>query len=106
MSNLLPASAEASRVVSTPALELERLGRYLESRASGFRGLRNAERLMGGNSNPIWRLEADSGLYILRTQPAGELLKSAHALDRDGGSSMVTLIRFLTKAESPQVFGP
>jgi len=24
----------------------------------------------------------------------------------DGGSSMVTLMRFLTKAESPQVFGP
>jgi aminoglycoside phosphotransferase (APT) family kinase protein len=83
MSNLLPASAEATAVVGTPALELERLGRYLETHARGFRGLRSAERLVGGNSNPIWRLEADSGLYILRTQPAGQLLKSAHALDRE-----------------------
>ncbi|CAN7306985.1 phosphotransferase family protein [Variovorax paradoxus] len=70
-------------VVSAPPLDLARLGRYLEAQAPGFRGLRSAERFIGGNSNPIWRVEADSGCYILRTQPAGELLKSAHALDRE-----------------------
>jgi aminoglycoside phosphotransferase (APT) family kinase protein len=70
-------------VVSAPPLDLARLGRYLEAQAPGFRGLRSAERFVGGNSNPIWRVEADSGRYILRTQPAGELLKSAHALDRE-----------------------
>src|SRR4029079_15479777 len=42
-----------------------------------------AERIVGGNSNPIWRLQAASGHYILRTQPAGALLRSAHALDRE-----------------------
>lgn len=70
-------------VVSAPPLDLARLGRYLEAQAPGFHGLRSAERFVGGNSNPIWRVEADSGRYILRTQPAGELLKSAHALDRE-----------------------
>ena len=70
-------------VVSAPPPDLPRLGRWLERHVPGFGGLQRAERIVGGNSNPIWRLEADSGRYVLRTQPAGELLKSAHALDRE-----------------------
>ena len=70
-------------VVSAPPIHLGRLGAWLEAHAEGFRGLRTAERFVGGNSNPIWRVQADSGRYILRTQPAGELLRSAHALDRE-----------------------
>ncbi|CAN5680975.1 phosphotransferase family protein [soil metagenome] len=77
------AAGSASDAVSAPPLDLQRLGAYLDRHAPGFHGLRNAERFVGGNSNPIWRIEADSGRYILRTQPAGELLKSAHALDRE-----------------------
>lgn len=70
-------------VVSTPPLDLPRIAAWLEAQLPSFRGLRRAERIVGGNSNPIWRLEAASGAYILRTQPAGDLLKSAHALDRE-----------------------
>ncbi|CAN7766989.1 phosphotransferase family protein [Variovorax sp. LjRoot175] len=81
--NASVSSIAPDRVVSTPPLDLGRLGTYLQVHAAGFRGLRQAERLVGGNSNPIWRLTADSGQYILRTQPAGQLLKSAHALDRE-----------------------
>lgn len=70
-------------VVSAPPLDLGRLGAWLQAEVPAFHGLRKAERLVGGNSNPIWQLHADSGRYILRTQPAGELLRSAHALDRE-----------------------
>ncbi len=69
--------------VSAPPLDLARLDAWLQSQDVGFHGLRSAERFVGGNSNPIWRIGADSGRYILRTQPAGQLLKSAHALDRE-----------------------
>ena len=72
-----------SGVVSAPPLDPARLGAWLELHAEGFHGLRTVERFVGGNSNPIWRVAADSGRYILRTQPAGQLLKSAHALDRE-----------------------
>ena len=72
-----------SEVVSTPPLDLPRVSAWLEAHVPSFRGLRSAERIVGGNSNPIWRLEAASGRYILRTQPAGALLKTAHALDRE-----------------------
>lgn len=77
------ASAPAVSVVSTPPLDLPRIGAWLEANVPSFHGLREAARIVGGNSNPIWRIAAASGRYILRTQPAGELLKSAHALDRE-----------------------
>jgi aminoglycoside phosphotransferase (APT) family kinase protein len=72
-----------SSVVSTPSLDLLRVGAWLEAHAPSFHGLQHAERIIGGNSNPIWLVRAGSGHYILRTQPAGALLKSAHALDRE-----------------------
>jgi aminoglycoside phosphotransferase (APT) family kinase protein len=81
----MPATAQpgSSDGTSAPPLDLERLDAYLSAHVGGFTGLRSASRLLGGNSNPIWRIEAASGNYVLRTQPAGQLLKSAHALDRE-----------------------
>lgn len=72
-----------STVVSAPPLDLPRLERHFAVHVPAVGRVHEASRLVGGNSNPIWRLLADGGLYILRTQPAGELLKSAHALDRE-----------------------
>ena len=36
-----------------------------------------------GQSNPTYELVTAQGRYVLRTQPAGILLKSAHAVDRE-----------------------
>ena len=59
------------------------LGPYLERHVEGFRGLKRAEKFTDGQSNPTFRLEAESGLYVLRAKPPGELLKSAHQVDRE-----------------------
>ncbi len=64
-------------------LPLEKLGRYLESHVTGFRSLKSAEKFSGGQSNPTFLLRAESGEYVLRRKPPGELLKSAHAVDRE-----------------------
>ena len=37
----------------------------------------------GGQSNPTYRLDADGWAYVLRRQPFGKLLPSAHAVDRE-----------------------
>jgi aminoglycoside phosphotransferase (APT) family kinase protein len=63
--------------------ELRRLGRYLEAHLPGFRGLRTAQKFSDGQSNPTYKLRAESGAYVLRRKPPGELLKSAHAVDRE-----------------------
>jgi aminoglycoside phosphotransferase (APT) family kinase protein len=42
-----------------------------------------AERVLGGQSNPTWFVDAGDRRLVLRMQPPGELLPSAHALDRE-----------------------
>ena len=64
-------------------LDLELIGPYLNANVEGFRGLRGADKFKGGQSNPTFLLKADSGQYVLRKQPPGKLLKSAHAVDRE-----------------------
>ena len=49
----------------------------------GYRGPAHLVPFEGGQSNPTFRLEAPSGRYVLRRKPAGQLLASAHAVDRE-----------------------
>jgi len=64
-------------------LNLEQIGPYLEANIDGFKGLQSVKKFEGGQSNPTFLLAAASGQYVLRRQPPGELLKSAHAVDRE-----------------------
>lgn len=65
------------------SLNLELLTPYLEAHVDGFQGPVRAEKFSGGQSNPTFKLTAASGIYVLRSQPSGKLLKSAHAVDRE-----------------------
>ncbi len=60
-----------------------RLEAWLCEHVEGFRGPARAEKFPGGQSNPTYRLDAESGSYVLRRKPPGKLLKSAHAVDRE-----------------------
>ena len=64
-------------------LDVDALGNYLEQQIASFSKLRSAEKFAGGQSNPTFLLKADSGQYVLRRKPPGELLASAHAVDRE-----------------------
>jgi aminoglycoside phosphotransferase (APT) family kinase protein len=70
-------------VAAVDRIDLKTLGSYLEAHIPGFNGLRDATKFAGGQSNPTFLLTADSGQYVLRKQPPGDLLKSAHAVDRE-----------------------
>lgn len=59
------------------------LASYLEAHIEGFKGPLSAEKFPGGQSNPTFKITAQSGVYVLRRQPPGKLLKSAHAVDRE-----------------------
>ena len=69
--------------MNKPALDIERVGSYLEKKVESFHGLENYERFSIGQSNPTFLLKAQSGNYVLRRKPPGTLLKSAHAIDRE-----------------------
>ena len=60
-----------------------RLEAYLVSHVESFHGPLVVSEFRGGQSNPTYRLEAESGCYVLRRKPPGKLLRSAHAVDRE-----------------------
>ena len=68
---------------SLHVLDEAKLAAYLEAHVPGFKGPLQASKFSGGQSNPTFRIDADSGTYVLRRQPPGKLLKSAHAVDRE-----------------------
>jgi aminoglycoside phosphotransferase (APT) family kinase protein len=60
------------------------LGRWLDEHLPAFAGLARIEQFRGGQSNPTFLLTAaDGARYVLRKKPAGALLPSAHAIDRE-----------------------
>jgi aminoglycoside phosphotransferase (APT) family kinase protein len=71
------------RAMSDLALPDAALARHLESALPDFRGPLTSAKFKGGQSNPTYRLDAGSGTYVLRRKPPGQLLASAHAVDRE-----------------------
>jgi aminoglycoside phosphotransferase (APT) family kinase protein len=69
--------------MNTQQLDTSKLGAYLAERIPGFSGELRAEKFAGGQSNPTFRLSAGGVSYVLRRKPPGELLPSAHAVDRE-----------------------
>ncbi|HKB53195.1 MAG TPA: phosphotransferase, partial [Ramlibacter sp.] len=59
------------------------LARWLAGHVAGFAGALSVEQFKGGQSNPTFLLEAGGQRYVMRRKPAGQLLPSAHAVDRE-----------------------
>lgn len=68
---------------SADTIDISRLSDYLENRLIGFAGPITLRKFPGGQSNPTYLLETPTASYVLRRQPFGVLLKSAHAVDRE-----------------------
>lgn len=59
------------------------LAEYLAQHVPGYSGSLAVRQFEGGQSNPTFQLEANGRLYVLRKQPPGDLLPSAHQVDRE-----------------------
>jgi aminoglycoside phosphotransferase (APT) family kinase protein len=59
------------------------LSRYLEGAIADFRGPLTVRQFEGGQSNPTYLLITPDAKYVLRRKPPGQLLQSAHAVDRE-----------------------
>lgn len=64
-------------------MSLAQLAAYLTDAVEGFAGLGRVIKFGTGQSNPTYKIEADSGVYVLRSKPPGKLLPSAHAVERE-----------------------
>ena len=59
------------------------LAAWLTRNVPGYAGTLRVTRFAGGQSNPTFRLSTPGGDYVLRRKPAGAVLPSAHAVDRE-----------------------
>lgn len=96
---------------STMTIDETALAAYLEAHWPGFKGPVKAEKFAGGQSNPTFLLTHAGGRAVLRKKPPGQLLKSAHAVDREyrvmkalGGTS-VPVPRMYVLCEDESVIG-
>ena len=79
-----------SRFIGTTAVREQHrfderaLERYLVENVPGFAAPLTVEQFKGGQSNPTYRLtDSAARRYVLRRKPPGQLLPSAHAVDRE-----------------------
>jgi aminoglycoside phosphotransferase (APT) family kinase protein len=64
-------------------IDANRLADWLRGNVGAFRGVPRITVLTGGQSNPTYRIDAESHRWVLRRKPPGTLLASAHAVDRE-----------------------
>jgi aminoglycoside phosphotransferase (APT) family kinase protein len=69
--------------MSADTIDLAALERWMAKRMPGFTGPISLEKFSGGQSNPTYRVDTPGRSYVLRRQPFGKLLPSAHAVDRE-----------------------
>ena len=83
------------------AFDVGRLTEFMRANVEGFAGEVQVEQFKGGQSNPTFRLTASDGKrYVLRRKPPGNLLPSAHAVDRE-----FRVITALAKTDVPVARG-
>ena len=64
-------------------LDLDWLTAWFAENVEGFEGPISYSKFKGGQSNPTYRIDTPGQSYVLRRQPFGKLLPSAHAVDRE-----------------------
>ena len=69
--------------MSAQDLDLARLEPWLREQIPSLDAALSVEKFAGGQSNPTFKLSAADTHYVLRRKPPGELLASAHAVDRE-----------------------
>ncbi|MET0363301.1 MAG: phosphotransferase [Sphingobium sp.] len=72
------------------------LDAWMRGHVDGYAGPLTVEQFRGGQSNPTYKLLTPARSYVLRRKPPGQLLKGAHAVEREA-----TVLTGLGKAGFP-----
>jgi len=86
MTNATPVTStfEAVPVLDAHRFDEAALNAYMERHVEGYTPPLGVQQFQGGMSNPTFLLTDGAGKrYVLRKKPPGELLPSAHAVDRE-----------------------
>lgn len=75
--------SQTTGVRSGHELDIAALEHYLARHVAGFKGPLEIRQFEGGQSNPTYLVRTGERDYVLRKKPPGQLLPSAHAVDRE-----------------------
>ncbi len=81
-------TGETENVGTVPVREAHRfdeaaLARWMAANVADYAGPLTVEQFKGGQSNPTYKLVTPGRAYVLRRKPPGQLLKGAHAVERE-----------------------
>jgi aminoglycoside phosphotransferase (APT) family kinase protein len=75
--------SQTTGVRSGHELDTANLEAYLVAHVAGFKGPLEIRQFEGGQSNPTYLVRTAGKEYVLRKKPPGQLLPSAHAVERE-----------------------
>ena len=102
---------EITEVRTAHQFDQDALREYMSEHVVGFAGDLTVRQFEGGQSNPTFLLEGDGQRYVMRKQPPGELLPSAHQVDREHRvmhalrDTQVPVPQMYCLCEDPEVIG-
>lgn len=77
------ANAGTVPVRDTHCFDEAALARWMAEHVDGYAGPLTVEQFKGGQSNPTYKLTTPGRSYVLRRKPPGQILKGAHAVERE-----------------------
>lgn len=83
MNDVAEANSGTTAVREGYAFDEAALAAWLEAHVEDFAGPLSVEQFRGGQSNPTYKLVTPARSYVLRRKPPGQLLKGAHAVERE-----------------------
>ena len=83
MTGLAEANTGTTAVREGYGFDQAALADWLRANVQGFEGPLTVEQFKGGQSNPTYKLVTPSRSYVLRRKPPGQLIKGAHAVERE-----------------------
>src|SRR5580698_8346328 len=82
----MAALPETRDIAPAQRFDVAALSAYLADHIDGFQGLEDVRQFKGGASNPTFLIIEKGGggrLFVMRKKPPGQLLASAHQVDRE-----------------------
>ncbi len=79
----MPIGQEVTEVRANHRFDERQLEKYLAEKMPGFHGPLEVRQFAGGQSNPTFMLRTRDASYVMRKKPAGQLLQSAHQVERE-----------------------
>ena len=78
-----PSQPQIGAVRDNHRFDADRLAAWMANNVEGFSGPMDVSQFQRGASNPTFMLTAGPNRYVLRKKPPGQLLASAHQVDRE-----------------------